>query len=92
MATQLALLSGANPRSCKHGPAVRLFPGKWRLNVQGMVDSNLLVHVEGYDASNLVHHGMVLNCENVEIVQLSFGVRGTEQYISVIAERQECQV
>jgi hypothetical protein len=84
---QLALLSGANPRSCKHGPAVRLHAGSWRLNVQGMEDSSLLMHVEGYDASNLVHHGMMLDCKETEVVQLHFGVRGKESYITVIAEK-----
>lgn len=85
---ELALLSGASPRTCKHGPVVRLLPGTWRLNVQGMVDSSLLMHVEGYEASNLVVDGMHLNCETTELVQLSFGVRGKEDYITVIAERQ----
>lgn len=85
---QLALLSGASPRTCKHGPAVRLIPGKWRLNVQGMVDSSLLMHVEGYEASNLVHHGMNLpEVDETIIVQLSFGIRGSESYITVIAEK-----
>lgn len=84
---QLALLSGANPRSCKHGPVVRLAPGKWRLDVQGIVDSTLLLHVTGYECSNIAHSGMVINCEDTEEVQLSFGLRGTEQYLTVIAER-----
>lgn len=56
--------------------------------MQGMVDSSLLMHVEGYEASNLVVDGMHLNCETTELVQLSFGVRGKEDYITVIAERQ----
>ena len=85
---QLALLSGASPRNCKHGPVVRLHKGSWRLNVQGMEDSSLLMHVEGYDCSNLVHHGMMVHCpDETELVQLSFGVRGTEKYITVIAEK-----
>lgn len=84
---QLALLSGASPRTCKHGPVVRLHKGSWRLNVQGQQDSSLLVHVEGYECSNLVQHGMMLNCEGTELVQLSFGVRGSEDYITVIAEK-----
>jgi hypothetical protein len=45
------------------------------------------MHVEGYAASNLVHNGLILNCEKTEIVQLSFGVRGNEQYITVTAEK-----
>ncbi len=85
---KLALLSGANPRSCKHGPAVRLHEGSWRLSVQGMVDSNLLMHVEGYEASNIIHDGMMIPVVGeTAIVQLSFGVRGSEQYITVIAEK-----
>jgi hypothetical protein len=84
---QLALLSGANPRSCKHGPAVRLHPGSWRLDVQGQVDSSLLVHVEGYECSNLLTQGMQLYCEETQVVQLTFGLRGTESYITVIAEK-----
>lgn len=84
---QIALLCGASPRSCKHGPVVRLVPGKWRLSVQGLEDSSLLMHVEGYECSNLVHHGMVVNCDEAEAVQLSFGVRGNEQYITVLADK-----
>jgi hypothetical protein len=83
----LALLSGASPKSCKHGPVVRLHKGSWRLNVQGQVDSSLLVHVEGYECSNLLLHGMMLHCEETELVQLFFGVRGTEPYITVTAEK-----
>jgi|GraSoiStandDraft_4_1057263.scaffolds.fasta_scaffold44309_5 hypothetical protein len=85
---KLALLSGANPRTCKHGPAVRLHEGSWRLNVQGLVDSSLLMHVEGYEASNLIHNGMMIPVNGeTAIVQLSFGVRGSEDYITVIAEK-----
>ena len=85
---KLALLSGANPRSCKHGPAVRLHKGSWRLNVQGLIDSSLTMHVEGYEASNAIYDGMMLHAEHqTEIVQLNFSVRGSEQYITVIAEK-----
>ena len=85
---KIALLSGASPRSCKHGPAVRLVPGSWRLNVHGIIDSSILMHVEGYEASNVIHHGMELpELRETAVVQLSFGVRGSEQYITVIAEK-----
>lgn len=83
----LALLSGASPKSCKHGPVVRLHKGSWRLNVQGQVDSTLLVHVEGYEAGNLLTQGMMIHCDETELVQLHFGTRGTEPYITVTAEK-----
>lgn len=85
---QIALLSGASPRSCKHGPVVRLIPGSWRLNVQGLKDSSIVMHVEGYEATNEIANGMRLpETSETLIVQLSFGKRGTEEYITVIAER-----
>lgn len=84
---ELALLSGASPRTCKHGPVVRLHKGSWRLNVQGQQDSSLLMHVEGYECSNLVFEGMMIHCVATELVQLHFGVRGQEQYITVIAKK-----
>jgi hypothetical protein len=88
MANQLALLSGASPRTCKHGPVVRLTPGPWRLNVQGLKDSTLLLYVRGRDNSALAHHGLLVVCDGTEEVQLSFGTRGNEDFITVIAEKQ----
>jgi len=85
--TRIALLSGANPRNCKHGPVVRLLPGSWRLNVQGIVDSQLLVHVEGQPDALLISNGIIVKSDNVNVVQLSFGIRGNEEYITVIAEK-----
>lgn len=84
---QLALLSGASPRHCASGPAVRLHKGLWRLNIQGIVDSKLRLDVEGYEASNDAYEGMLIHCENTEIVCLSFAVRGNEPYITAIAEK-----
>ena len=84
--SQIALLSGANPRSCKHGPVVRLLPGNWRIHVQGIVDSQLLLHVDGADARLLGASGM-FHCVDVAQVQLHFGNRGNEEYITVTAER-----
>jgi hypothetical protein len=84
---QLALLIGANPRSCKHGPAVRLISGKWRLNVQGLEDSSLLLHVKGCVCNDLVQHGMVISCVEPQEIQLHFGVRGNEKYITVVANK-----
>ena len=84
---QLALLSGASPRHCVNGPAVRLHKGSWRLNIQGIVDSKLSLGVEGYEASNDAYDGMMIHCEDTEIVSLSFAVRGNEPYITAIAEK-----
>lgn len=84
---QLALLSGASPRHCVSGPAVRLHKGSWRLNIQGIVDSKLNLNVEGYECSNAAYEGMMIQCEETEVVCLSFAVRGNEPYITAIAEK-----
>lgn len=82
---QIALLSGANPKSCKVGPVVRLIPGSWNINIQGMNDSELALYVDGF--MHLVGKTLELSLIKVAHVQFKFMKRGTEPYITAFAER-----
>ncbi len=81
---QIALLSGANPKSCKVGPVVRLIKGSWSINVQGLVDSILSLHIGDQE---LVGNSQAITLDKLELVQLKFVNRGTEPYITAFAEK-----
>jgi len=82
----IALLSGADPQRCGVGPTVRLRSGTWRLNVQGLVDSKLVMHVQGYETANEIYNLQKIYIDSPEYVTLRFSVRGSEKYITVLAE------
>lgn len=85
---RLALLVGADPKTCTHGPRVRVLAGKWRLDVHGIEDSILIMHVEGDNKMELeVLNGIHFICNENEKVQVQFSKRGKEKYVSVIAEK-----
>lgn len=86
MAIQLALLSGAVPRTCARGPRVRLQRGKWRLGCAGLDDS--ILHL----VSNL-HPSLPINrdaefelLEN-DVVYVDFASRGNEKFISIFVTK-----
>lgn len=84
-----ALLIGA-PKTSKGGPVVRLKAGAWVIKCRGMVNS--LLHLDAGDSSIPLREGdhkLVLNqgCEAI----VTFVERGSEDYVSVIAEFQRCQ-
>jgi len=84
---KIALLSGANPRVCKEGPTVRLLKGSWAIGVQGIIDSELTLHVDGYECTNVWHPGMTLHIDEAELVKLHFSKRGSESFIVAFAEK-----
>ena len=84
---KIALLSGANPNTCKEGPTVRLLPGTWRFHLHGLVDSELAMKVGGYEGTNVIKNHLTLKFDETEQVQLFFSKRGSEQFITAFAER-----
>ena len=89
MAT-LALLSGANPRTCAIGPKVRLQPAIWTFINHGIRNSKLWLHVESPDGSGTKIN--INDCEQFELiestnVQVMFEERGIENHISVFVKR-----
>lgn len=82
----LALLSGVNPRVCKFGPKVRLHEGHWNLNFVGVVDTKLLLHIDGVPVDAKQEH--YISSPRGCIVQITIDDPGTEQYFSVFAEQR----
>ena len=82
---QIALLTGASPKSCTVGPTVRLHSGKWRLVTNGLVDSKISFVL---DATTPISHDkdVELLIDGPCIISTLFKDRGTEQFISVYAE------
>lgn len=88
---RLALLSGANPKTCNRGPAVRLQAGTWRLDCDGIVDSKLFLTIVSMDdeifPSIEVMNGKQFEITRSRLVQLGFKLRGSEKYISIVTEK-----
>lgn len=81
---RVALLVGAHPKRCSEGPIVRLLSGTHRFCVEGMLDSKLEIHRDG------AFHSEVSDGEKIEgpcKAQIYFKDRGTEKYITVMAEQ-----
>ena len=85
----LALLSGANPRTSKGGPVVRLLAGSWELLIDGLIDTQLFIceQSQGLATRRTANHGLLINCLDVTEVKIEFGERGNEKYITVNAKR-----
>ncbi len=91
MASSLALLSGANPRTCAIGPKVRLQPGTWTLSMHGLKDSTLSLHIEGPTVSGYIsdikaEEDKILVVEP-SIAQIMFEKRGIENCISIFVSK-----
>ncbi len=84
---QMALLLGANPRNITRGPKVWLRPGKWRFDVDGVVDSQLSLHI---NPSLQVEVGIVFEIEEFQAVEIIIKKQGTEQTISAYAAALRC--
>lgn len=85
--SRLALLVGAVPSRCIEGPVVRLLRGHWILHVEGIVDSDLTLLIQGFPASKL-EHAMEIKLDEPTDVMIDFLKRGTEAFINVFADRQ----
>ncbi len=91
MATSLALLSGANPRTCAIGPKVRLQPGTWTLNIHGLRDSILTLHVAGPTASGIydaIKNENTIVVTEPSIAQIMFENRGIESHLSIFVSKE----
>lgn len=84
----IALLSGANPNICKEGPKVRLSPGRWKLECDGIRDSSLsltltsIANIENI-MNHHVHHDSEVDVNESSICQIAFRNRGSERFINV---------
>lgn len=89
MATHLALLSGANPRTATRGPGVRLQAGRWKFDCAGLKDTSLVLTLISIDPQETisVQHDCEFDLEHPCIVQISFKNRGNEQTITVAAQK-----
>lgn len=83
----IALLIGA-PQSSAGGGKVRLMAGDWIIKVKGLVNSKLHLHVDETVVPLELDHKLALpqGCE----ASVSFSERGSEDYVSIIAEKIKC--
>ncbi len=82
---QLALLLGANPKTFKTGPIVRLPAGSWVVRVHGINSSVLALYT---DEAEIMELGKTttLNIGAPTDVHVVPKVRGVEDYLTVLAE------
>lgn len=87
---RVALLTGANPRVSRGGPEVRLLAGQWRIVTEGIKDTTLTLHIENGPVLLVPHkdwetEGLLF--DDRTNVRLAFKNRGSEDHISVFAEK-----
>jgi hypothetical protein len=83
----IALLLGARPQQSSGGPIVRLLRGTYNLLVHGHSDSRMVVNVDGLEYALSVP--MEIESTSEMSVKVDFVERGTEDSISIFAERVE---
>lgn len=82
---RIALLCGT-PSNFDKGPDVRLVSGTWRLNVHGLADSKLSLHID--DVEHMpIFHGDEFMINYHATVSIGFNLKGKESHITVIAEK-----
>lgn len=84
----IALLSGANPNVCKEGPKVRLSPGRWKIECDGVRDSSIfLTLISIADINDVlthhVSHESEVDVPHSSVAQIGFRSRGNERFINV---------
>lgn len=79
----ITLLCGADPRTCKRGPSVRLQAGHWKLYHDGFKDTLLTLVIESTSERIVSRHDVVIELKRPEIVHLEFDHRGSEPFIIV---------
>lgn len=87
MASSLALLSGANPKTCAIGPKVRLQAGVYQIIIHGLKTSRLRLWMDLVDPSLNIQHELEFEVLAPTIVQVMFENRGEESHLSVYAKR-----
>lgn len=83
---RLALLAGGSPLRSVEGTVSRLAKGTYRVHVEGLRDSELALDVDGSFAAPLLQGEMLLVPKACD-AKVRWNKRGTEQSITVIAER-----
>ena len=83
----IALLIGA-PSSSSGSGKTRLMAGDWIIKVKGLVNSKLHLHLDETIVPLELDHKLVLErgCE----ARISFAERGSEDYVTVLAEKIRC--
>ena len=90
---QLALLSGAIPRTCARGPKVRLQRGKWKFGCTGLIDTRLFLAVSFHPLAQEIEriipitHDQEFELEYAAIVYVDFAERSDERFITINAEK-----
>lgn len=88
---QLALLTGAIPRTCARGPKVRLQRGRWRFECAGLNDSILFLLVESPSSDLPIRVAIQREVEfeilEATVAHVDFVERGNENYISIFASK-----
>jgi hypothetical protein len=90
MASSLALLSGAQPRTCAIGPKVKLQPGTWTLIIHGLRDTILALSVEGPTVNtkyDVINDETKIIITEYSVVQVEFINRGLENHLSVFLKK-----
>lgn len=82
---RVALLLGAHPKRCTTGPVVTLPKGTYRLLTDNLQTSKLTLWVNG--SSSDVTQNSEFTLSDSERVRVEFTERGSENYVTVIAER-----
>lgn len=90
---RLALISGANPRTANDCACVRLSAGTWKLEYDGVHDTEFLITLVSKaerSADSIpfrVSNGFVLKLHQAAEATLQWKNRGNEKYVSVFAEK-----
>jgi hypothetical protein len=84
---RIALLVGAHSVRCSEGPRVRLLPGDYRIDVEGVVDSKLHLLINDEYHGDIDGNSVINILEPFAYVQLLFTNRGSEESITVAAEK-----
>lgn len=77
----LALLVGANPKTCVNTPTVRVPPGNWGVEVDNHVDSDMIIHLSTVDEPQVISKALVITgpC----LARVYFVNMGSEPYLTV---------
>lgn len=78
---RLPILVGARPQFIQSTPRVRLYPGDWRISVEGLVDSVFSLHRDNLQ----VPIGDAINGDCT--LQVQFEYKGKEDALTIYAEK-----
>lgn len=81
----VALLLGANAQHSRGGPVVRVQAGRYRVRTHGLLESKLALRLGSESTGELPDQFDLVIPTNI---QIDFVERGSENSISVFAERE----